>query len=51
VDKIVKYGAIAFLLFFVVTAPDSAAGIIDRGIDFLEDIGNGMSDFVSDTVL
>jgi hypothetical protein len=51
VDKLVKYGAIAFLIFFVVTQPDSAAGIIGKGIDWLQNIGEGMSSFVSDTVL
>ncbi|ABW11562.1 hypothetical protein MXD62_35110 [Frankia sp. Mgl5] len=50
-DKIVKYGAIAFLIFFVVTAPDSAASIIDRVFGWLEDIGNGVSEFVTDTAL
>nr|MDT0664939.1 hypothetical protein [Micromonospora sp. DSM 115978] len=51
VDKIIKYGAIAFVIFFVVTAPDSAASIIERAIDGLESIGNGVSEFVTDTAL
>jgi hypothetical protein len=51
VDKIIKYGAIAFVIFFVVTAPDAAASIIERAIDGLESIGNGVSEFVTDTAL
>jgi hypothetical protein len=51
VDKIVKYGVIAFLIFFVVTAPDSAASIIDRAFGWLQDIGDGVSEFVTNTAL
>jgi hypothetical protein len=51
VDKIIKYGAIAFVIFFVVTAPDSAASIINKAIDGLESLGNGVSEFVTDTAL
>ena len=50
-DKIIKYGAIAFVIFFVVTAPDSAAGIINKAIDGLQSLGNGVSEFVTDTAL
>ncbi|MBL7495028.1 hypothetical protein I6A84_19080 [Frankia sp. CNm7] len=50
-DKIVRYLIIAFLIFFVVTQPDSAASIISKGIDGLESIGNGVSDFVTQTAL
>ena len=50
-DKIVKYGVIAFLIFFVVTSPESAASIIDRVLDWLESIGEGVSEFVTDTAL
>ncbi|WP_322750235.1 MULTISPECIES: hypothetical protein [unclassified Frankia] len=50
-DKIVKYGLIAFVIFFVVTAPESAANIINRAIDGLHSAGSGFSNFVTDTVL
>ncbi|WP_322759321.1 hypothetical protein [Frankia sp. Cr2] len=50
-DKIVKYGLIAFVIFFVVTAPESAASIINRAIDGIHSAGNGLSNFVTDTVL
>lgn len=50
-NNIVKYLVIAFVLFFVVTQPDSAASIISKGIDGLESIGNGVSDFVTQTAL
>jgi hypothetical protein len=51
VNNIVKYLIIAFVLFFVVTQPDNAANIIQRGIDGLQSIGNGVSDFVTQTAL
>jgi hypothetical protein len=51
VNNIVKYLLIAFVLFFVVTQPDSAASIITKGIDGLQSIGNGVSDFVTQTAL
>jgi hypothetical protein len=51
VDKIVKYGLIAFVIFFLVTAPEGAAGIISRAIDGLHSLGNGLSSFVTDAAL
>jgi hypothetical protein len=51
VNNIVKYLLIAFVLFFVVTQPDSAASIISKGINGLQSIGNGVSDFVTQTAL
>jgi hypothetical protein len=51
VDKIIKYGAIAFVIFFIVTAPDSAAGIIQRALDGLQSLGHGVSQFVTETAL
>jgi uncharacterized membrane protein YeiB len=51
VDKIVKYGIIAFVVFFVVTSPESAASIISKAIDGLQSLGNGVSTFVTDTAL
>ena len=50
-NNIVKYLLIAFVLFFVVTQPDSAANMIHRGIDGLQSIGNGVSNFVTQTAL
>ncbi|SNQ51111.1 conserved hypothetical protein [Frankia canadensis] len=49
-DKIIKYAAIAFVIFFVVTAPNSAAGIVHRAFGWLHSWGNGVSEFVSNTV-
>ena len=45
--KIVQFGAIAFVIFFVVTSPDSAANLIHSAINGLRDLGNGLGDFVS----
>ncbi|WP_165485986.1 hypothetical protein [Frankia sp. Cppng1_Ct_nod] len=50
-DKIIRYGLIAFVIFFVVTSPSSAASIINRAIDGLQSVGHGLSGFVTDTVL
>ena len=50
-NNIVKYLIIAFVLFFVVTQPDNAASIISKGIGGLQSIGNGVSDFVTQTAL
>jgi hypothetical protein len=49
VDKIIKYGIIAFVIFFVVTSPQAAADIIDKAINGLESLGDGVSDFVTNT--
>jgi hypothetical protein len=46
IQKVIQYGAIAFVIFFVVTAPDSAANLIQSGINGLRDLGHGLSDFV-----
>jgi hypothetical protein len=51
VEKIIKYGLIAFVVFFLITAPNSAANIINRAIDGLHSAGSGLSSFVTDTVL
>jgi len=50
VDKLIRYGAIAFVIFFVVTAPNSAADLVHTVLGWLEDIGDGVSSFVSSTV-
>ena len=50
-NNIVKYLIIAFVLFFVVTQPDNAAGIISKGLNGLQSIGNGVSTFVTRTAL
>jgi hypothetical protein len=50
VDKLIRYGAIAFVIFFVVTAPDSAASIVHNILGWLQNIGDGASSFVSNTV-
>lgn len=49
-DKMIKYVAIAFLVFFVITAPNSAAGIVHRALGWLHSWGDGVSEFVSNTV-
>jgi hypothetical protein len=50
VNNLVKYGLIAFLIFFVVTVPGSAADIIHKCIHGLGYLGHHLSDFVNSTV-
>jgi ABC-type phosphate/phosphonate transport system permease subunit len=50
VNNLVKYGLIAFVIFFVVTVPGSAADIIHKAIDGLGYLGHHLSDFVDATV-
>jgi hypothetical protein len=50
VENIIKYGAIAFVLFFVLTAPDSAAHLVHRGLDGLHYMGTHLSSFVNSVV-
>jgi hypothetical protein len=50
VENLIKYGAIAFVIFFVVSAPDSAAHLVHRGIDGLHYLGTHLSSFVNSTL-
>jgi hypothetical protein len=50
VENIIKYGAIAFVIFFFVTAPDSAAHLIHRSLDGLHYLGTHLSTFVNSVV-
>jgi hypothetical protein len=47
IQKVIQYGAIAFVIFFVVTSPNSAADLIHSGLNGLRDLGHGVSEFVS----
>jgi hypothetical protein len=49
VNNIVKYGLIAFVIFYVVTAPQSAADLIDKTLGGLSSLGHGVSEFVTNT--
>jgi hypothetical protein len=50
VENIIKYGAIAFVLFFVLSSPNSAAHLVHRGIDGLHYTGTHLSTFVNSVV-
>lgn len=43
--KILGWGSVAFLVFFVTTRPGEAADILKAGGNVLIDIGNGIGDF------
>jgi hypothetical protein len=45
--KFLKWGAIALLVFFVVTQPADAAGVVRSMGDGLINIASGMSAFVT----
>ena len=47
VKKILKWGALAFLVFFVAYRPQSAAGIVSSVGNGLLDIANGFGEFFS----
>lgn len=46
-SKYFKWGAIALLIFYVVTQPANAAGLVHSAIGGLENIGTGMGQFVT----
>lgn len=47
VKKVFMWGGVAFLIFFVATRPDDAAGVV-RGLGGgLKSIGVGFSDFLA----
>ena len=50
VKKILTWGGLAFLLFFIAFRPDSAAEVAKSLGGTLNDIGQGLGDFVSGLV-
>lgn len=48
--KLVNYAAIAFVLFFLITAPTAAAGIVHSAISGLGSLAHGLSNFVTSLV-
>ncbi|MFC0528232.1 hypothetical protein [Phytohabitans kaempferiae] len=47
VKKILTWGGIAFLLFFIAYRPDSAADVFQSLGSTVADIGQGLGDFVT----
>ena len=45
--KWVNYAAIAFVLFFLITAPQAAAGLVHSAIHGLGSVAHGLSNFVT----
>lgn len=50
IKTILKWGAVALLVFFVVTQPASAADVVHSLGDGLVNIASGFSTFVSNVV-
>jgi hypothetical protein len=50
IKKILTWGGLAFLIFFVVTQPDQAGGVVRSLAGGLGDIGNGLGGFISNIV-
>ncbi|HWH00219.1 MAG TPA: hypothetical protein VNV66_13055 [Pilimelia sp.] len=50
VKKILTWGGIAFLLFFIAFRPESAADVFKSLGSTVADIGQGLGDFVSSLV-
>lgn len=45
--KIGPIGALAFIVFYAVTAPAEAAGTVHTAVGWLGDIGHGLTRFVT----
>jgi len=50
VKKILTWGGVAFLIFFVAFKPNAAAEVVKTLGNTLVDIGNGVGDFFSSLV-
>ncbi|MDQ7906796.1 hypothetical protein RB614_19965 [Phytohabitans sp. ZYX-F-186] len=50
VKKILTWGGIAFLLFFIAYRPDSAADVFQSLGTTVADIGQGLGDFVTSLI-
>jgi hypothetical protein len=50
VKKILTWGGVAFLIFFVAFKPNAAAEVVKTLGSTLVDIGNGVGDFFSSLV-
>ena len=48
--KILTWGAVAFLIFFVAYRPQAAAGVFKSIGSSIADVGSGMVEFVSNLV-
>ncbi len=47
VKKIVSWGLLAFLVFYLVTRPAEAAGVVQSLVGGLKNVGVGLSNFVT----
>jgi hypothetical protein len=47
VKKVLTWGAIAFVIYYLATSPTGAANVVTGAIDWLKSAGNSMSSFLN----
>ena len=45
--KILTWAGIAFVVYYMVTAPEGAANVVSGGVDWLKTAANSLGQFVS----
>ena len=45
--KVLTWGGIAFVIYYLATSPDGAANVVTRALDWLKSAGNSMSQFLN----
>jgi hypothetical protein len=47
VKKVLTWGGIAFVIYYLATSPEGAAHVVDGAIDWLKNAGNSFGDFLN----
>jgi hypothetical protein len=47
VKKVLTWGAVAFVIYYLATSPQGAANVVTGAIDWLKSAGNSMSSFLN----
>jgi hypothetical protein len=47
VKKVLTWGGIAFVVYYLATAPQGAAHLVDGAIDWLKNAGNSLAAFIN----
>jgi arginine exporter protein ArgO len=45
--KVLTWGGIAFVIYYLATSPDGAANVVTGALDWLKSAGNSMSQFLN----
>lgn len=51
VKKILTWGAVAFVIYYLATSPQGAAHLVTGAIDWLKDAGNAFAAFLNNVRL